>query len=635
MSKNYKIATEFSILDRASAVFSKMDNSSSKFSKTLAGQMKAAELRVNAFASATQKAVVGAFASITAATAAAVKSAIPLGMELQQNLGGAEAVFGTYSKNLEKIAEKSYKNMGLSASDYLATANKMGSLFQGAGFTQVRALELTTKAMQRAADVASVMGIDQKMAMESIAGAAKGNFTMMDNLGVAMNATTLQAYALEKGMNFKWQTATTMQKVELAMKMFMERTSQYAGNFAREADETLSGSFNQMKSNIQDVLANLALGRSLKKPLANMQESIITFTKNITPAVVNIINQLPQIISAVIKEIKPTIDEAIKNINGPFGGILKFGLQVINVLWGCKTAILAIAAATFTWKAMMTTIYIVQKGIHALNIALSVAKGIHLAHQAAIYGTTIALHSEGAAAVAASVGMKLYNIAVKVAATTTGILTGAVKILNLAFAANPVGFVITAIVLLIGVIITLTGKWQKVSEAVDGFFTRIRNMKGIGGVILNGLLAPFELVWNVVRGLFDTLNAFKSGGFIAGIKMLGLAILQGLASPLEYILKLLSFIPGMSDLNERIHNFFETSRANILAGVTGNAEESAPEEQEVIANTPPTRTAAEARSYTREESVTTNRLEVGLSDGLSVKSGAALAPAFTLQTGRR
>ena len=40
------------------------------------------------------------------------------------------------------------------------------------------------------------MGIDTAAALESVTGAAKGNFTMMDNLGVAMNATTLEAYAL-------------------------------------------------------------------------------------------------------------------------------------------------------------------------------------------------------------------------------------------------------------------------------------------------------------------------------------------------------------------------------------------------------------------------------------------------------
>ena len=66
--------------------------------------------------------------------------------------------------------------------------------------------------MQRAADMASVMGIDMQVALDSVAGAAKGNFTMMDNLGVAMNATNIEAYALAKGLDFTWKTATQAEK---------------------------------------------------------------------------------------------------------------------------------------------------------------------------------------------------------------------------------------------------------------------------------------------------------------------------------------------------------------------------------------------------------------------------------------
>ena len=118
--------------------------------------------------------------------------------ELEQNLGGSEAVFGDYANSIQKTGEEAYKNLGVSQSDYLATANKMGALFQGSGVDQQKSLELTEKAMQRAADMASVMGIDMQTALDSVAGAAKGNFTMMDNLGVAMNATNIEAYALAK-----------------------------------------------------------------------------------------------------------------------------------------------------------------------------------------------------------------------------------------------------------------------------------------------------------------------------------------------------------------------------------------------------------------------------------------------------
>ena len=100
----------------------------------------------------------------------------------------------------KKQGEEAFSKMGVSANDYMATINKkMGALMQGSGIEQERAMDLSA-AMQRAADVASIMGIDINSAMDSIAGAAKGNFTMMDNLGVAMNATTIESYALSKGI---------------------------------------------------------------------------------------------------------------------------------------------------------------------------------------------------------------------------------------------------------------------------------------------------------------------------------------------------------------------------------------------------------------------------------------------------
>lgn len=233
---------------------------------------------------------------------AVIKSALSEGMELEQNLGGTEAVFGEFAESIQNDAGDAYKNMGMSASEYMATANKMGALFQGSGLDMETSLDLTTRAMQRAADVASVMGVDTQTAMESIAGAAKGNFTMMDNLGVAMNATTLQAYALEKGINFDWNTADNAQKAELAMQMFFDRTEQYAGNFARESSETLSGSLGAVQSAFKNVLGNLALGADMGPSLEALKETVITFVSdNLFPALVNIIGTgLPVVVETVL-----------------------------------------------------------------------------------------------------------------------------------------------------------------------------------------------------------------------------------------------------------------------------------------------------------------------------------------------
>lgn len=249
---------------------------------------------LSAVGTASMKLGAGMTAGLTTPVVGAIGGIVKSFADLEQNLGGTEVVFGNFAKTVQNNAQTAYKNMGLSASDYMATANKMASLFQGSGISQQKSLDLTSQAMQRAADVASVMGIDTSMAMESIAGAAKGNFTMMDNLGVAMNATTLEAYALEKGLNFKWETASNAEKAELAMQMFMDRTKQFDGNFLKESEKTVSGSLSAMKSAFQNFVAGLGNPEAdIKQLMANLKTTIENFAKNVKTVIGTIWDNLP------------------------------------------------------------------------------------------------------------------------------------------------------------------------------------------------------------------------------------------------------------------------------------------------------------------------------------------------------
>lgn len=249
---------------------------------------------LSSFGASATKLGAGLSATLTAPTVAGITKIVKSYADLEQNLGGTEVVFGSFAKSVQNNAQTAYKNMGLSASDYMATANKMASLFQGSGISQQKSLDLTSQAMQRAADVASVMGIDTSMAMESIAGAAKGNFTMMDNLGVAMNATTLEAYALEKGLNFKWETASNAEKAELAMQMFMDRTKQFDGNFLKESEKTVSGSLGAMKSAFQNFVAGLGDPEAdIKQLMTNLKTTIENFAKNVKTVLLTIWDNLP------------------------------------------------------------------------------------------------------------------------------------------------------------------------------------------------------------------------------------------------------------------------------------------------------------------------------------------------------
>jgi len=82
-------------------------------------------------------------AVVVAAGAAAIKlgkEVVQQFGELEQNLGGSEAVFGNYAASIQKTGEEAYKNLGVSQSQYLATAIKWGRCFRAPALNSKKAL---------------------------------------------------------------------------------------------------------------------------------------------------------------------------------------------------------------------------------------------------------------------------------------------------------------------------------------------------------------------------------------------------------------------------------------------------------------------------------------------------------------
>ena len=112
--------------------------------------------------------------------------------KIEQNLDGSEAVFGKCASSIQKTGEEAYKNLGVYQSQCLATANKMGALFQGSRVEQEKNLQLTEKSMQRAADMASIVRIDMQMALDSVASAAKAEISISDARKSTADAMTMK-----------------------------------------------------------------------------------------------------------------------------------------------------------------------------------------------------------------------------------------------------------------------------------------------------------------------------------------------------------------------------------------------------------------------------------------------------------
>lgn len=270
------------------------------------GPFQSALGKLGGFAKAGGVAIAAGLAAGATGLIVLTQKAIMAQAELEQQIGGSEAVFGEYAKTIQEKAAGAFKTAGLSQQEFLQGANKMGSLFQGAGFSVQQSMEMSSQSMQRASDIASIMGISTSEALEAVTGMAKGNFTMMDNLGVAMNDTSLSAYALEKGLGKTAAQMSIQEKVGLANQLFLEKTAKYAGNYAKE-NETLSGSLNTTKK----AFDNLLTGQG---DINGFISSLLNTIKIAIPQITAILPQIVTAIGAILSALVPALGAALPTL---------------------------------------------------------------------------------------------------------------------------------------------------------------------------------------------------------------------------------------------------------------------------------------------------------------------------------
>lgn len=106
--------------------------------------------------------------------------------------------------------------------------------------------------------------------------------------------------------------------------------------------------------------------------------------------------------------------------------------------------------------------------------------------------------------------------------------------INTLLFANPIGLIVLAIAALIGYIILVTKHWNEWGAAINAIFS-------IGSPVLGRLIA---LVMTFYNNWDKIVKSFKDGGFIAGIKMIGKALIDVVLQPLSQILGLVAKLTG-------------------------------------------------------------------------------------------
>lgn len=246
----------------------------------------------------------------------ALKNAVVEGAALEQSIGGIETLFKESAGTIEKYAVNAWKTAGISANNYMELATSFSaSLLQSLSGDTQQAAKYTQMAITDMSDNANKMGTDMQSIQWAYQGFAKQNYTMLDNLKLGYGGTKAEMERLladaQKITGVKYDI-NNLSDVYEAIHVIQGELD-ITGTTAKEAEHTLSGSFDSMKAAAQNFMGELVLGgqlQSVKDATKTLVEAACTFLfDNLMPAIGNIIKSLPGAIGTFLETAIPQIAE--------------------------------------------------------------------------------------------------------------------------------------------------------------------------------------------------------------------------------------------------------------------------------------------------------------------------------------
>lgn len=264
----------------------------------------------------------------------ALKSAISQGSKLQQSEGGIDTLFKGSAAKVKANAQAAYKELQISANTYMEQATSFSAaLLQSLNGDTSKAATAADTAIRDMSDNANKMGTDITSIQNAYQGFAKQNYTMLDNLKLGYGGTKTEMERLLAdaskltGQDYNISNLSDVYSAIHVIQQEMDIT----GTSAKEAETTLSGSFNAMKAAAQNFLGNIALGQNVT---ASMQGLVITTStylfKNLLPAIGNVFQALPAAMGTFISQGVPEFLKQIQNAMKSLGTSMKGSGDVIK-----------------------------------------------------------------------------------------------------------------------------------------------------------------------------------------------------------------------------------------------------------------------------------------------------------------
>lgn len=277
-----------------------------------------------------------------------IKDSIFQGGQLEQSLGGVETLFKDSSDKVKQYAAKAFETSGISANEYMQNVTSFSaSLLQSLGGNTSKAADVADMAMRDMSDNANKFGSDMESIQNAYQGFAKDNYTMLDNLKLGYGGTKSEMQRLLAdatkltGVKYDINNLSDVYNAIHAIQGKLDIT----GTTAKEASETLEGSFNSMKAAFKDFQGALTTGGDINATLSNLVQTTGTFLfKNLVPMVGRLVGNLGLVIlqgiPKLINALNPAIDQIFTWLKSNFPRILQQGSELVgNLVLGIINAL--------------------------------------------------------------------------------------------------------------------------------------------------------------------------------------------------------------------------------------------------------------------------------------------------------
>ena len=256
---------------------------------------------------------------------------------LEDAIGATNQIFKDQSDEMQNWAKGLETYYGISEAQALTYANTMGAMLQNiGGLTQEEAAKQSQTLLELAGDMTAMFGGSTEDAVRALTGSLKGNNTMLDNYGMAVNDAMIKTKALELGLIKEGEEMTLTAKQGATLALIQEQSASYTGQSAREA-ENASGSLRSMKTELQNLGTEIGgVLMPIVMPFLDKLKELVDWFTGLSDSQKKLIVIIALVVAAIgpILMVLGSLITAVGVVGGVLSGplIIIFGLVIAAVM---------------------------------------------------------------------------------------------------------------------------------------------------------------------------------------------------------------------------------------------------------------------------------------------------------------